>query len=195
MAKYATLNNLQRFWDGLKTKFVAQEEGKGLSTNDFTDELKTKYDNAEANKIEVIKVNGLAAEISDDDKSVDISVITKASELDNDAGFVTSESVYDKEAIDGKVTTLNEAIAAAAAGNIAISIVDAIPDVESASEKVIYFVPRSEAEDDNVYNEYMLINGSMELLGTTEVDLSGYLKETDVEEITDEEVDAIFTTE
>ena len=41
----------------------------------------------------------------------------------------------------------------------------------------------------------MLINGSMELLGTTEVDLSGYLKETDVEEITDEEVDAIFTTE
>lgn len=194
MAKYATLNNLQRFWDGLKTKFVAQVEGKGLSTNDFTDELKTKYDAAEANVITSVTVNGTAVDVAED-KSVNVTVPTKLSELENDGGFALSESFYDKEAIDGKITTLNEAIAAAAAGNIAISIVEAIPEVESASEKVIYFVPRSESEEDNVYNEYMLINGAMELLGSTEVDLSGYLKTTDVEEITDEEVDAIFTVE
>ena len=72
-------------------KFVVKEDGKGLSTNDFTNELKTKLDGIEAkaqvNKIEGIKVNGSGIDISPDDKSVDITVPTKVSELENDSNY------------------------------------------------------------------------------------------------------------
>lgn len=195
MAKYATLKSLQRFWDGLKDKFVAQVEGKGLSTNDLTDELKLRYDAAEANVIETIKVNGTAVDVSTDDKTVNVTVPTKTSELDNDSGFATTESTYDKETIDGKITTLNEAIAAAAAGNVSITIVDAVPEVANAVEKTIYFVAKTDTDDNDVFDEYMLIDGSIELLGSTKVDLTDYVKSTDLEEISDEEVDSIFTEE
>ena len=58
---------------------VDTEEGKGLSTNDFTDELKTKLDNlnadGEANILNAIKINGTALAI--EDKAVDIPIATK----------------------------------------------------------------------------------------------------------------------
>lgn len=57
---------------------VDKVEGKGLSTNDFTDELKTKLENmnadGEANVLEVIKLAGTVLPIAD--KSVDIPVAT-----------------------------------------------------------------------------------------------------------------------
>lgn len=62
---------------------VSKEENKGLSTNDFTNDYKTSLDsliagmsewnNAQANVIEVVKVNGTAL-TPDASKAVDISV-------------------------------------------------------------------------------------------------------------------------
>lgn len=55
---------------------VDKVEGKGLSTNDFTNELKTKLDGiqaeAQTNVLESVKLNGQALPISE--KAVDISV-------------------------------------------------------------------------------------------------------------------------
>ena len=55
---------------------VNKIEGKDLSTNDYTTEEKTKLtgieDNAEVNKIDIIKINGEAAEIID--KAIDITI-------------------------------------------------------------------------------------------------------------------------
>lgn len=202
MAKYVTLTNLERFWQGIKAKLnnkVDVVEGKGLSTNDLTNELKEQYDLAEANVINSIKVNGAAAEV--EEKAVNLTIPTKTSELSNDANFVTSENLstnhYDKSAIDEKVTTINEAIAAAATGKVTITIVEQIPEVGSAQQNVIYFVQKPSSDDEetnDVYNEYMLINGAIELIGSTAVDLTGYVKKTDMEEITEEEVDLIFST-
>ena len=39
---YVNGNGLSHFWSLIKQKFVAKETGKGLSTNDYTDEEKTK---------------------------------------------------------------------------------------------------------------------------------------------------------
>lgn len=47
----------------------------------------------EPNKIEVIKVNGTQQEIEPSDKSVDISVPTKVSQLQNDSGYQTAANV------------------------------------------------------------------------------------------------------
>ena len=43
-----------------------------------------------------------------------------------------------------------------------------------------------------MYDEYLWINNKWELFGTTEVDLSGYVEETDLIAITNAEIDAIF---
>ena len=40
--KFLDNHGVETLWGNIKTKFVAKEEGKGLSTNDFTDDLLTK---------------------------------------------------------------------------------------------------------------------------------------------------------
>lgn len=62
--------------DSKLDKKVNKIEGKDLSTNDYTTEEKTKLagieDNAEVNKIDIIKINGEAAEVID--KAIDIII-------------------------------------------------------------------------------------------------------------------------
>lgn len=56
----------------------------------------------------------------------------------------------------------------ASAGHITKQIVEALPDVGSAQENVIYMILSDDPkEDDNVYDEYMLINGALEHIGST----------------------------
>ena len=79
--------------DALLNGKVSVVEGKGLSTNDFTDALKTKLDNIEANaqvnKIETIKVNGNSQAI--ENKAVNIAVPIKTSDINNDSGYITKD--------------------------------------------------------------------------------------------------------
>ena len=86
---------------------VDKVEGKGLSTNDFTDEAKAKLDGVEAganqNLIEIVKLNGAALDISE--KAVNIPVAGAT------AGVVTSSADENKVAVaeDGsmEVNSLN----------------------------------------------------------------------------------------
>lgn len=59
--------------------------------NNFTTDLKNKLDgiedNAQVNKIETVKVNNTALEITD--KAVNVEVPTKVSQLENDKGYLT----------------------------------------------------------------------------------------------------------
>lgn len=70
---------------------VDKVQGKGLSTEDYTSAEKTKLAGveagAQANLIEEIKVNG--ATVAPSSKSVDITVPTKLSDLNNDGNFVS----------------------------------------------------------------------------------------------------------
>lgn len=51
-------------------------------------------------------------------------------------------------------------------------IVNELP--ETGEEKIIYLVPKA-GEGNDVHDEYVWVNGGYELIGTTAVDLSGYL--------------------
>ncbi|WP_270837077.1 hypothetical protein, partial [Faecalibacillus intestinalis] len=66
-------------------KFVAQESGKGLSTNDYTNADKTKLNGvatgAQANKIETVKVNGTAL-TPDSSKAVNVDLSAYAKSAD-----------------------------------------------------------------------------------------------------------------
>ena len=59
----------------------------------------------------------------------------------------------------------------------AISAVDELP-AEDISETTVYLL--ASGEDENLYTEYIYVSGAWEVLGAQKVDLTGYLKETDV---------------
>lgn len=118
---------------------------------------------AQANKIESIKVNGTAQTI-DPDKSVNITVPTKTSQLNNDGTFQTSAQV---------VAAINTAISKS--GHASFQKVDAVPKADAAQENILYLVMNTTTKH---YDIYAKIKGSsdsytMELLDDTTVDLSG----------------------
>lgn len=118
---------------------------------------------AQANKIESIKVNGTTQTIASD-KSVNITVPTKTSQLANDSTFQTSAQV---------VAAINTAISKS--GHASFQKVDAVPKVDAAQENILYLVMNTTTKH---YDIYAKIKGdgdhyTMELLDDTTVDLSG----------------------
>lgn len=270
---YATTTSVT---NGLAGK-VDKVTGKGLSTNDYTTEEKNKLTGiatgAQVNVIETIKKNGAALKVTD--KSVDISVPTKLSELENDGSFVTDDSyvhtdnnyttaeknklagvatgaqvnVIESISVNGTAATItNKGVNIAVPTNVsdltndskyqtdtqvssAIStatkdlvsnsamtaaITTATKDLASQSwvntqlaninkkeivtsvaqmtdTNTIYLIA-NKGETNNIYDEYILVNGKPEKVGTTEVDLTNYLKKSDLVELTNDEIDAIFAT-
>ena len=190
MFKYLDPNGLLYIWNKIKVALggkVDKAEGKTLTTNDLTNVLKTQYDGAvthaasahapagaQVNVIETVKVNGAAQAV--DQKAVNIVVPTKVSDLSNDAGFATK-------------TEVNTAIASA--GHITRTVVDALPELADADERTIYMVRKAGVEAGNQYTEYMVIGGAWEQLGDTAVDLSGYVKTSDLVPITNAEIDGV----
>jgi hypothetical protein len=176
MAKYVTTAKLSTYWAGIVENLTKGVNGKKLTTNDLTDELKTKYDAAQANVIESITVNN-AAQAVGEGKTVNITVPTTVAQLTDASSYYTSAQTDSK-------------IAAAVTGKLKKEVVDVLPAVEDADDSTIYMVPNENAEGENIRDEYMLINGKFEVVGTTATELSGYIKVTD--EATDEEIMAIF---
>lgn len=82
-------------------KKVDKVEGKGLSTNDYTTEEKTKLEGitsgAQVNVIETVKVNGVA--LAPADKAVDVTVPTGA--------LASKDKVAETDLVDALVTKIN----------------------------------------------------------------------------------------
>lgn len=72
------------------------------------------------------------------------------------------------------VSAINEILVGSGSGaGINIQIVDELP-TENISLTTIYFKHMTTSKPHNVYEEWMYINDAWELIGTTEMDLSGY---------------------
>lgn len=61
-----------------------------------------------------------------------------------------------------------------------IEVVQTLP-VSDISETTIYLVPNSDPEQGNYYDEYIYVNNTWELVGTTAVDLSAYYTKLEVD--------------
>lgn len=107
MAKFLDNNGLIYLWSKIKEKFVAKETGKGLSTNDFTTELKNKLDGiAEGAQVNV-KPDwnasiGNAAEILNKP-----TIPSKTSDFQNDSGFITTTDIPEGAAASTTVPKMN----------------------------------------------------------------------------------------
>ena len=73
---------------------------------------------------------------------------------------------------------------------IKYSVVEQLPNAGEAG--TIYLVANEKTEEKNIYDEYIWIINKFEKIGTTAVDLSGYVKTSDLIEITNEEIDNLF---
>ena len=82
-----------------------------------------------------------------------------------DGSVAASESV-----VDTKIAT-----AIGSAGHLKRQIVAALPDVGEADPDTIYMVLSDDAAGQDKYIEYMLIEGSFEIIGNTQVDLEPYM--------------------
>lgn len=108
---------------------------------------------------------------------LDTALAGKADKATTLEGYGITDA-YTKTQTDSKIA---ESIAAA--DHLKREIVESLPEVEEADENTIYMVPQGGSIEDpgtstSHYNEYMLINGAFELVGSSQVDLSGYATET-----------------
>lgn len=84
------------------------------------------------------------------------------------------ENTYTKEETESAINT-----AIAAADHLKYKVVTSISDINTAAadaDKYIYLVPveSTKVAENNLYEEYMVINGNIELVGEWKVDLSDY---------------------
>lgn len=176
---------------------VDVESGKGLSTNDYTSEEKSKLSGiasgAQANVIESVKVNGTKVEPSS--KAVDISVPTKVSQLANDSGFQNATQVNSMIAGKGYQTQSQvQSLINSAVGNIASIKYEKVSSLPvTGSNSVIYLVAHSHGTQD-IYDEYIWIadTKTFEKIGNTDIDLSGYVKKSELTAISTSDLSTMW---
>jgi len=116
----------------------------------------------------------------DSNKSINITVPTKTSDLQNDNSFITNTvnnlANYYLKSDTYTQTEVNNLISAAVNGRF--EKVTVLP--ASGEPNVIYLVPKTTALTNNVYDEYIWQDNAWELLGSTEIDLSNYVTTTDL---------------
>lgn len=211
--KFLDDDGLLYFWQTLKTKLAGKvdaEDGKGLSTNDFTTAEKTKLAGIDENANKYAHPTYTPHDSGLYKFSVDgtghVSSVTEVTKADITAlGVGGSEAVTydvatqssnglmsstDKTNLDNLVsasssyaTKTDVTSAVANAGHITKSIVDSVPSASSASDTVIYLVKSSSSTGaNNIYDEYMLVNGAMEKIGDTATTITK-IENTDIDTI------------
>lgn len=181
--------------------------------NNYTTTEKNKLagiaNGAQANVIETIAVNGANQPVSE--KKVNITVPTAVSNLTNDSGFQTATQVNSAISsatadfmTEGEITqAISEATADLATEEYVTQqlanfnkkeVVESIE--EMTDQNTIYLIESTQPGQNNIYDEYIVVDtGSgtvAEKIGTTEVDLTNYVKNTDLVAITNGEIDTIM---
>jgi hypothetical protein len=195
-------------------------DGKGLSTNDFTNEYKNKLDNLtefSGDYNDLTNAPVLPKYVSDLEDDLGIAtteyielvkkqIPTLLSQLENDSKYVDEDALQavreaipdtsnlvDKEYVDNMVSKIPQ---------FEIMVVETLP-TEDISTTVVYLVKPTVEDTDSLYDEYIYVNGIWELLGSARLDLDNYAKieniptkvsqlENDSNYTTEEQVEAYF---
>ena len=123
------------------------------------------------------------------------TIPTKVSDLTNDSGFITN-TVNNLTNYYLKSETYTQAeINALIAGIVTLNVlvVQSLPTT-NISTTTIYLVPKTTAGTQDVYDEYLNLDGTTsgwEHIGTTEIDLSNYYTKTQVDTLLSDKVDKV----
>ena len=162
--KYVTNPNLQKVLQNYVTKtaitddFEKQSQDKVLSqkgVNDLYRTLTEQYSQV---------VNGVNKQLEKTANKSDIP--TELSQLTNDANFKTEAEI---QSMIEKASSLKK------------EVVTSLPT--TGKDDVIYLVKDDKGKDNNNYLEYLWLNGKYELIGSTQVDLSKYATNKEIEQL------------
>lgn len=115
--------------------------------------------------------------INDKNYIIQSDIPTQLSSFENDSGFIdntvdnlinyyTKSNTYSKNEVNNLISTIP---------TMSIKIVSELP--ASGNSKFIYLMAASQTEDNNYYNEYLWTGSAYEMIGSTAVNLDGYLKD------------------
>lgn len=157
------LGQLKLLAEKVKAECAGRSEFETLSAK--VDGLVTA--GGEPNKLERIKVNGTEQTIAAADKSVDITVPTKVSQLSNDSKFQSDTQVQ---------SAIQSAIARPPVTR-PLKRQTPFRRRDTAKENVLYLVMNSKTKH---YDIYAKVGATVELLDDTTVDLTAYAKTADM---------------
>ena len=109
-----------------------------------------------------------------------------------DAMAVTIDSTVTSDgtnAVSGKAVYDFVTAAIADITGFHAEIVTELPAV--GQKNILYLVAKSSAASGDGYDEYLYINGAWERVGSTDIDLSGYVQASEMHAITNTEITAI----
>ena len=159
LTNYAEKSFVESSIEELSTDVQQKLDGKA--------NLGTSYTKAESDDV----VSQLQGEI---DTKANADYLT--SNYYNKSEVYPISDVYSKEEMDdlcerleGKIDSISE---------LSMVVVETLPDDISqvvVEERVIYLIPSDTTEENSIYDEYLLINGNPERIGTTAIDLTNYV--------------------
>ena len=171
--KFLDLDGLSHLWLIIKAKLsqkvdVEYKTGsmsvhKVLSDNNLTDELLTKIQNAGDSSF-----TG-----NYEDLIGKPTIPNKTSQLTNDSDYQTSSQVQ---------ASINNALSGITGMDFQI-----VSELPATGVKGTIYLLSNNGSKPNIYDEYIYANNNWEKIGTTDVDLSGYLKDSDA--ISNTEID------
>ena len=159
--------------------WVSPTEGGGMTDEDVKNSITRLTQDVTDLGTNLEAVKGIVGKESTGEGVPSTGLIARVEALEAQDGILAGEidalktGVYTKQETDSAI-----AAAIAAVDHLSREIVETLP--ENANENVIYMVRREGGTGQDVYNEYMYINGVWEIIGDTSVDLTDYAKKEDI---------------
>ena len=164
--KYLDLSGLQTYDEKIKALIDTKDASTLQQSKDYADGLGSNYDPAGTAQT---KVDALEkGQVTTNKNDIATLKSGKADKSTTLSGYGITDA-YTKAQTDSAIST-----AVANADHLKREIVSVLPEVEEADEHTIYMVGTGVGSEDSVYEEYMLINGGFEKVGSSEVDLTNY---------------------
>lgn len=193
--KYLDNNGLLYVWKKLKDTFAKKvdlDEVKNSipkNVTDFLDAENYALKSSVPTKVESLADAGDYAKKSEIPHNIEgmegieayakvTAIPKKVAELEDAMDFVKKAELT--EEVKGLIGNIK---------SIEFSVVEELP--ASGEKATIYLVSNAKGDNDS-YDEYIFVNGKFEKIGTTSVDLSDYMKTSDITSITNEEIDTLF---
>ena len=156
---------------------VSTEEGKGIAAEATKVIVDSALSNTITNAVQNKTVNAALAEKA----PLDSPIFTGTPKA-------PTATAGTKDTTIATTAFVTNAIATAVAGisTLSFEVVSTLP--ESGKTATIYLKSKTGTTND-IYDEYIWVNEKWELIGSTSVDLTGYMKEADLVELTTTEID------
>ena len=164
---------------------MRQEPGKGLSTNDLTDDLKQMILGQFSGSWNDLadRPNNVSYWTNDANYQSALQVSSAISSALVASGFQTAAQV--EALIEAALATLDTDI---------FVVVDELPDPGDALPNKIYLVPAADGTSGNSLEEWIVVNGVWEQFGSVALSLDGFFNESNLTPISNAEIDSMIAS-